>query len=274
MLGVDATSVGISPTPGVFLGLPADKREAGEVVWIESGRYLARLARTAAEQEAAFRLRFLVFNLEMREGLDAAFVTGLDTDLFDPVCDHLVVEDRSTGAVVGTYRMQRGCVAARHLGYYSEQEFDFAPYGAMRGEIVELGRACVHREHRSPEVLHLLWRGVARYSLAHGARYMMGCCSLTSQDPEEGHAVYRSLRSYGVEPELRTRPTELYAMAEARSLTTEAKAPKLLRAYLTIGARICGTPAIDRAFKTIDFLTILDLEALHPRMAARFLHAR
>jgi putative hemolysin len=51
------------------------------------------------------------------------------------------------------------------------------------------------------------------------------------------------------------------------------KIPKLLRAYLAVGARICGPPAIDREFKTIDFLTLMDLEALHPRVHARFLRA-
>jgi len=47
--------------------------------------------------------------------------------------------------------------------------------------------------------------------------------------------------------------------------------PKLLRAYLTVGAKICGPPAIDRHFQTIDFLTLLDLEALSPPARARFL---
>jgi len=47
--------------------------------------------------------------------------------------------------------------------------------------------------------------------------------------------------------------------------------PKLLRAYLSIGAKICGPPAVDREFKTIDFLTLLDLERISPTARARFL---
>jgi putative hemolysin len=46
--------------------------------------------------------------------------------------------------------------------------------------------------------------------------------------------------------------------------------PKLLRAYLTIGAKIGGPPALDRQFKTIDFLTVLDLEALPKSTRTRF----
>jgi putative hemolysin len=165
-----------------------------------------------------------------------------------------------------------GDVAARHFGYYSEQEFDFAPYEALRSQIVELGRACIHRDHRSSEVLHLLWRGIARYVIGNGGRYMMGCCSLPSLDNALGHAVYRSLKNYLVEPALMTVPTSKYVLPHAMEMTgEEVRPPKLLRAYLTIGAKICSEPAIDWEFKTIDFLTLLDLQTLHPRVAARFL---
>src|SRR5580698_4288071 len=163
---------------------------------LEAGEYVARLALTEEEKAAAFRLRFLVFNLEMNEGLESAYADGYDKDHFDDVCDHLIVQEQSTGAIVGTYRMQMGDVAGQYFGYYSEQEFCFAPYEEMRGQIVELGRACIHREHRSSEVLHLLWRGIARYALVNGGRYMMGCCSLTSQDVDMGHAIYASLENW------------------------------------------------------------------------------
>jgi putative hemolysin len=142
----------------------------------------------------------------------------------------------------------------------------------MRSQIVELGRACIHRDHRSSEVLHLLWRGIARYVIGNGGRYMMGCCSLPSLDNALGHAVYRSLKNYLVEPHLMTAPTAKYVLPHAMNVSEEeVRPPKLLRAYLTIGAKICSEPAIDWEFKTIDFLTLLDLQTLHPRVAARFL---
>src|SRR6202020_2175672 len=117
-------------------------------------------------------------------------------------CDHLIVEERTTGAIGGSYRMQMGEVAAQYFGSYREQECCFARYEALRGQMVELGRACIHREHRSSDVLHLLWRGIALYALVNGGRYMMGCCSLTSQDADMGHAVYESLRSCMVDRSL------------------------------------------------------------------------
>ena len=246
---------------------------AKEDLRLEAGAYVARLALTEKERNETYRLRFMVFNLELNEGLESAYVDGYDKDRFDDVCDHLIIEEKATGEVVGTYRIQMGDVAERNFGYYSEQEFCFAPYEAMRSQIVELGRACIRRDHRSPEVLHLLWRGIARYALMNGGRYMMGCCSLTSQDPDMGYAVHDSLSAWMVEPELRTVAKGEFVMPERMAVMPETRAPKLLRAYLTIGAKICSEPAIDREFKTIDFLTILDLQTLHPRMAKRFLEA-
>jgi putative hemolysin len=263
---VAESSVVLLPNRPAVPQLPSKKD-----IRLEVGDFVARLALTEEERMAAFRLRFLVFNLEMNEGFDSAYADGYDRDHFDDVCDHLIVEDRRTGAVVGTYRMQMGNVAGEYFGYYSEQEFCFAPYESMRSQIVELGRACIHREYRSSDVLHLLWRGIARYALVNGARYMMGCCSLTSQDAEMGHAVYETLRGCMVAPELQTVATPEFALPAATGTIPDVQAPKLLRAYLTIGAKICSGPAIDRGFKTIDFLTLLDLQTLHPRVAKRFL---
>ncbi len=227
--------------------------------------YVLRRATSAEDIHAAQALRFLVFNLELNEGLESSFATLRDEDHFDPVCDHLLVEDRRTGDVVGTYRLQTGLSAARHFGYYSEQEFDFSPYEPLREQIVELGRACVHIDHRNLLVLGLLWKGIISYAREHGSRYLVGCSSLTSQDPQVGAAAFFELSdAHLVEPALRTFPRPAF-YCDMQTLAEEApKIPKLLRAYLSFGSKICGPPAIDREFKTIDFLTWQDLDVLTP----------
>jgi putative hemolysin len=246
------------------------KAETGGLVEVH-GSYRIRLASSEADRLAAFRLRFLVFNLELNEGLDTAHATGYDTDQFDAVCDHLIVEHPGSGKVVGTYRLQTGAVASANAGYYSEREFDFAPYKRLGDSVIELGRACVHRDHRSSEVLYLLWRGIAQYAINHGGRYLIGCSSLTSQDPAHGTAVYGAMREHLVKPQLRTTPQSAFMMPLTSPENASDKIPKLLRAYLAVGAKICGPPAIDREFKTIDFLTLMDLETLHPRVHRRFI---
>ena len=252
-------------------------------------KYAARLARSADELRRAQRLRFEVFNLELGEGLAESYATGADVDPFDEFCDHLIVEELPTGEIVGTYRLQTGARATANIGYYSEREFDFTPYEPLRGEMIELGRACVHAEHRNFNLLHLLWRGIAIYAVERGARFLIGCSSLTSQDPVEGAAMYQKLRSYLVKPALRTQPRAGFCVIAGGydagwsgawphqggpGLTRPATAgasSRLLRAYLAIGAKICGSPAIDREFGTIDFLTLLDLHALPAIVRTHFL---
>lgn len=254
--------------------LPCDKPTYGSpVVLAKSGIYEARLAQTESDQDALFRLRFRVFNLEMGEGLASAYRTGRDSDQFDEICEHVMLVHSPSGQAVGTYRMQTGTTAAGNLGYYSEQEFDFSPYESLRGEIMELGRACVHPEHRSFDVLILLWRGVAAYAQMTGSRYLIGCSSVSSQEAEVGSAMYHSLASFLVPEGLRTSPTPKFTLPITGRATVAPKPPKLLRTYLSIGAQICGAPALDSDFGTIDFLTLLDLERLASPLKTRLFSA-
>jgi putative hemolysin len=234
--------------------------------------YATRLARNADEIRAAQALRFEVFNLELNEGLASSLATGLDADPFDDVCDHLLVEHLPSGNIVGTYRLQTGFNAKTHLGYYCAQEFQFGVFEPLRGQIIELGRACVHRQHRNLVVLGLLWKGIADYAKARGARYLMGCSSITSQDAAAGASAYADLcRKHLVAPQWRTAPLPAYECSLNQVAAEPVKIPKLLRAYVTLGAKICGPPALDQSFKTIDFLTMMDLETLHPLARQRFL---
>ncbi len=237
-----------------------------------SPTYRTRIAACAEDIRAAQRLRFEVFNLELNEGLKESWQTYLDVDRYDEACDHLLVEHVGTGAIVGTYRLQTGTMAAAKHGYYSAQEFDFSPYESVRSEIVELGRACVHLSHRKMNVLNLLWRGIADYALQRKARYLIGCSSLTSQDPALGHAMYRELAGeFLVAEEFRTLPLPQYRLPDAEPLTECPEPPRLLRSYLTIGARICGPAALDREFGTIDFLTLIDLRDMPATVKNRFI---
>jgi len=288
--------LGSSPITGIgFSGGTVAPPWAGPASRIHAdvGQYRLRLAESAQDREAACRLRFKVFNIELGEGLESSYHTGLDVDRFDTVCEHLLVEDRVSRRVVGTYRMQSGETAARRLGYYSEQEFCLAPYEALRPGILELGRASIDREHRTPEVLMLLWRGIARYATDMGLRYLLGCSSLNSNDPAEGWQMYRQLENFRVAREFETAPTAAYAcppeqqVADAQPLpcqtdrllpesshatpATQGEVPKLLKTYLAIGARIAAPPAWDREFRTIDFLTLLDLKLLSAAARNRFL---
>jgi putative hemolysin len=236
-------------------------------------QYAVRLAKAADDIRAAQMLRFQVFNLELNEGLAESYATGLDADSFDAVCDHLLVEHTSTQQIVGTYRLQTGANAAKQLGYYCAQEFHFENFEPLRDEIVELGRACVHRQHRNLIVLGLLWKGIADYAKERGCRYLIGCSSLTSQSAAEGATAYTELcrRKHLADAKWLTRPMVAFECPLDQLAEEPVQIPKLLRAYLTLGAKICGAPALDRQFGTIDFLTLLDLEVMPAAAKERFL---
>jgi len=235
---------------------------------IDGGRYSARFARSAEDLTAIQKLRFEVFNLELEEGLDVSYLTGLDQDEFDPRCHHLMVLERESGAVVGTYRVQTRSMAEAGIGWYTAGEFDLSPLpGEVLSAAVETGRASVAREHRNGRVLNLLWRGLASYVLHNHKRFLFGCCSLTSQDPNVARQTWDFLASGSfVHPTLKTTPLpsyECYPEDFQPNPNVAVELPALFASYLKLNAKIVGEPAMDRQFKTIDFLTLLDIGDLN-----------
>ncbi len=253
----------------------ADALPPAEIV---KGRYALRFARTAEELDAVLRLRFEVFNLELHEGLESSFLTGRDMDEFDPTCHHLVVSERESGETVGTYRLRTAEAALVAGGFYSAGEFDLSnlPTEILR-DAVEIGRACITREHRNKQVLFLLWQGLAAYMTHNRKRYFFGCCSLTSQEPREGMRVLNHLQQRGrLHPTLRVPPRAGYECAPDGYFVVDGQdvtVPRLFETYLRFGAKVCGPPAIDREFKTIDFFVLFDADELDERTRQVFFGA-
>ena len=234
-----------------------------------SGSYATRFAKSPADVEAIQRLRFEVFNVELREGLDASFATGLDQDHFDAACHHLMVTDVRSGQVVGTYRMQTRAMAQAGAGWYTASEFDLSRLpDVLLDSAVETGRACVVKEHRNGRVLNHLWRGLASYLSHNHKRYLFGCCSLTSQDPRLAKQTYDFLAGHDMlryDLVVRTlREYQCYPADFTAERNTSVKLPPLFASYMKLGARIIGDPALDRHFKTIDYLAWLDIADLEP----------
>lgn len=236
-----------------------------------SGRYTVRFARNAGELDRIKRLRFEVFNLELREGLDSSYTNCRDEDEFDPHCHHLMVTDERRGEIVGTYRMQTAEMARAGAGFYSDQEYDLEPLAGVLDHAIELGRACVAQRHRNHRVLFLLWRGLANYVTHNQKRYFFGCCSLTSQNPVEAADVTRHLAATGqLHPRFSATPRAAYACPRATPSDAQVKLPKLMQLYLDYGARIASGPALDTHFKTIDFLALFDVTEIDARIRRLF----
>lgn len=256
-------------TPGATPNAPIPSPEHLPDGRIEAGTYRLRFARTEEDIDRLLALRFEVFNLELGEGLDESYDSGRDTDDFDANCHHMLVE-RTDGTMIGTYRMQTAAMAARSHGFYSagEYELEALPEGVL-DQSVEIGRACIHRDHRKRNVLFLLWKGLARYVVHNRCRYLFGCCSLTSQDQAAGIRLYRQLKAAGkVVADVDVPPlphTRCEAPDDRVAAMPEIEVPPLFATYLRYGARVCSRPAIDREFKTIDYLVLMDTAALSRR---------
>jgi len=240
---------------------------------LEINNFRVKIAETEQEVTAAQKLRFEVFNLEMNEGLNTSWETGLDQDQFDKHSDHLIVIDRNCDKVVGTYRMLKKSVANSNGGFYSEGEFDLTNLKNLPDEILEMGRSCVLKEYRSSGVINLLWVGIAKYLELSRAKYMFGCGSLHTHDVNEVNEIFSYLKTkYYADEQYRVYPLEKCVIPglkddvpldDTRGILK--KIPPLLKGYFRTGALICGEPAMDAEFGTTDFFILLPTESITKR---------
>ncbi|MBQ0826069.1 GNAT family N-acetyltransferase [Streptomyces tagetis] len=234
-------------------------------------RYTVSLARDEEDVRAAQRLRYDVFAGEMG-ALLATPQPGLDIDPFDAHCDHLLVREEITGQVVGTYRLlppERAAVAGR---LYAEGEFDLAPLAPIRPGLVEVGRSCVHPDHRDGAVIGLIWAGLARYMAERGHAWLAGCCSLPLADGGRvAAATWERVRDRHLAPEeYRVRPLLPWQPRTAVP-AGRTDVPALLRGYLRLGAWVCGEPAHDPDFGVADLYVLLPMNRVDPRYLRHFL---
>jgi putative hemolysin len=229
------------------------------------------LARGPSEIRAAQRLRYQVFADEMGARLNNR-EAGIDSDMYDPWCEHLIVREPSMGRVIGTYRMLTGAKARQLGGFYSDEEFDLTRLDHLRDQIVEVGRSCVHRDYRYGTAISSLWGGVIQYAARHGYNYLIGCASVSMADGGATAAnVYHALqRRCGSPVEYRVFPRMDLPAHRAQPLEA-VEIPTLLKGYERLGAYVCGAPAWDPDFNTADLLMMLPLSRLTPRYARRFL---
>lgn len=228
------------------------------------------LARSEAEVRESQRLRYQVFAEELGATLKSG-EPGLDVDPYDPYCRHLIVRDRGTNTVAASTRILLAEDAARAGGFYSGTEFDLAPLLDSGSRLMEIGRTCVHPAYRSGAAISMLWLGLARCVDIHRYDYMIGCASIPMYDGGAGAAAaYAKLsEKYLIEEPLRCTPK--LKLPPCRTERSTPLLPPLLKAYMRLGAKICGEPCWDPAFACADLLIALAPARLQRRYARRFL---
>ncbi len=238
--------------------------------------YEIRLARDAQDLRASQRLRYAVFVEEL--GGDGPLIDHegrLEGDEFDPLYDHLVLIDaskppESLDYVVGAYRLLRSDRAAEIGRFYCDAEYDLAPLRASGRRLLELGRSCVHPDHRGGAAMLMLWNALADYVLAHEIEVLFGVASFHGTDPERLKMPLAWLHHHHLAPEAlrpRARPEQFQRMdlLPAGALDRRAalaEMPNLIKAYLRLGGFVGEGAFIDRPFNTTDVLLLMDTKAM------------
>jgi putative hemolysin len=241
-------------------------------IFHDKGPFILKTATSSEELIEALRLRYQVFHREM---VGKTKTRGLDVDEFDFACDHLIIQEKRSGLMIGTYRLN--CSLFSNC-FYSAQEFNLRRILQTPGVKLELGRACIHKDYRRGIIISLLWKGIAEYMSKSQSVLLFGCTSVQTENPREAALIYRYFEEKGrFQDAYLCPPTLDYSMPDLdlwiqkmsspltpqERLAVEDQIPSLCRAYLKAGAVLGGEPAYDPDFKCIDFLTILERENLN-----------
>ena len=245
----------------------APERGAIEVTW----------ARHQDEVRQAQRLRFTVFAAEMGARLTTP-IPDHDVDLFDDYCEHLLVRDVHSQQVIGTYRVLTPAQARRVGSTYRDTEFDLTRLRSLRPRMVELGRSCVHPDHRHGGVIMALWSALAGFMVRNQLDTMIGCASIPMLhngviSGDAAASIWQQVRQTHLAPiEYHVLP-RLPLPVDQLDGSVVVEPPALIKGYLRLGARVLGAPAWDPDFNTADLPMLMRLADLHPRYRKHFLGA-
>ena len=234
-------------------------------------------ARHLDEVRQAQRLRFDVFAAEMGARLSTT-LPGHDIDLFDDYCEHLLVRDVTSQQVIGTYRVLTPAQTKRVGGTYSDNEFDLTRLRSLRPRMVELGRSCVHPDHRHGGVILALWGALADFMVRNQLDTMIGCASIPMLhngvvSGDAAASIWQQLRqTHMASIDFHVRP-RLPLPVEQLDGSLLIEPPALIKGYLRLGARVLGAPAWDPDFNTADLPMLMRIADLPSRYRKHFLGA-
>ncbi len=233
------------------------------------------------EVREAQRLRHQVFAGEMGAVLPQ-HVPGHDVDVFDDFCEHLLVRDAESREVIGTYRVLTPAQAKRLGGFYTDTEFDLTRLRHIRERMVELGRSCVHADHRHGGVILALWGALTEFMVRNDLDTMIGCASIPMhhQGPQGwvggGHAaasIWRQVKDQHLASiDLHVRPRLPLPIEQLDDQLT-VEPPALIKGYLRLGAKVLGPPAWGPDFNAADLPMLMRMHDLPARYRKHFLGA-
>jgi len=251
---------------------------------IKAGNLEVFITRDPQDIMAAQALRYQVFFEEMgAKPTPNTLASKLDADDFDAVCDHLLVVEHPEGGgdgykVVGTYRLLRREMMESIGNFYTDSEFDITTIKNYKGEILEVGRSCVHADFRNRSVMQLLWRGIGAYVTKFSIGLIFGCASFHGTDPKKHAMALSYLHHFHLAPEeicpraLDSRYVEMNLMPKEDVDVKESfsNLPPLIKGYLRLGGYIGAGAVIDHDYNTTDVSIVVKTNLVTEKYATRY----
>jgi len=235
-------------------------------------RLYVELAASEEDIHASQALRYRVFAQEQGAKLKSA-AEHIDRDHFDPHCAHLLVRETGSDRVVGSTRLLTDAGAAKAGGFYSAGEFELDNLLALPGRRLEVGRTCIDPGYRQGAAIAVLWSGLAAYVNQHQIDYLFGCASIELEDGGvRARAIMNRLRQQALAPiSMQVTPRlPLPEPADAADRALSAPLPPLLKAYIRLGALVCGEACLDPDFNVADVLVLVDMDKMDAAYARHF----
>ncbi len=231
-----------------------------------SDKYEIGIAETDQEIDEVHKLRYDIFNVELDEGIKENDAIKRDIDKFDAHCDHLIVKD-SDKKIIATYRIHPSWKMHKE-GFYTATEFEISKLGLEKRRAIEVGRACIHPEYRSRNlIIAMLWVGIRKYCEHNKVEVLFGVASIPKCTIEELSSLYYDLIKRGfllddgrVSPlpdqkaDIVKNPPETYRKELLGSL---------IKGYMKIGAKLLGAPVFDPIFRCYDFFVLLEMDQVN-----------
>jgi len=224
------------------------------------------IANDSKEVDELHKLRYDIFNVELKEGIKENEATQRDIDKFDANCDHLIIKDK-TGTIIATYRIHPSWKIHKE-GFYTATEFEISKLKLEKRRSIEVGRACIHPDHRSKSmIIVMLWVGIRKYCEQNKVEVLFGVASIPACTKEEVSSLYYDLINKGFlinDGSVTPLPNQKVEIVKDPPQTYRKELMgSLIKGYMKIGANLIGPPVFDPIFRCYDFFVLLEMKSVN-----------
>lgn len=186
---------------------------------------------------------------------------GVDCDVFDDACDHLMICD-ATDQVVCTVRLRVS--AADKIGDgYAGHFYDLTALSKFPSAVMEIGRMCVDPLAVDPQILRMVWAALTAITDRHHVGLIFGCSSFdgTAAAPhatslQRLHDRYLAPDHYG---SFRKSAHFISCAGQPAASASQMPMPPLLRSYLAMGGWVSDHAVVDHQMETLHVLTGIEI---------------